>query len=396
MIPIGTDRRLKHTPWVNYALVAANVFDFIFLQRTRSDLPALRIYLLHPDNPELHQFISCMFMHGNWAHLIGNMIFLWVFGNAVNDRLGHVGYVAFYLAGGIFAGIGYVLLSGTAPVLGASGAISAVTGAFLVLFPRVRVMVLLLLFYLLVPIEVSSLFFLLLQFGWNLYASLVQPGGGIAYAAHTTGYVYGMAISAFLLGSKILPREPYDLINLINSWRRRWGYRQAEVGGYTPFGPARRPPVRVGSARKWVRSKTIASEVPQTPQAMEMALRKQIATDHARGDLASAAKGYLQLLQIAPDPILPLNQQLDIANYLMSSFQYAQAAKAYEQFEKYYGDYQYIGDIRLMLGLIYSRYLHQDERAEMYLSRAIPDLLDQNKVELAESELEQVRSRLGR
>ncbi|MCD6378262.1 MAG: rhomboid family intramembrane serine protease, partial [Planctomycetes bacterium] len=153
MIPIGTDRKLKHTPWINYALVAINVFVFVFLQRARSDLPALRIYLLHPNEPELFQFVACMFMHGGWGHLIGNMIFLWVFGNPVNDRLGHVGYLAFYLAGGIFAGIGYVLLSGTAPVLGASGAISAVTGAFLVLFPRVRVMVLLFLFYLLVPIE---------------------------------------------------------------------------------------------------------------------------------------------------------------------------------------------------------------------------------------------------
>jgi len=394
MIPIGTDRRLKHTPWVNYALVAANVFVFIFLQRTRSDLPAMRIYLLHPDNPELHQFISCMFMHGNWAHLIGNMIFLWVFGNAVNDRLGHVGYLAFYLAGGIFAGIGYVLLSGTAPVLGASGAISAVTGAFLVLFPRVRVMVLLFLFYLLVPFEVSSLFFLLLQFGWNLYASLVQPGGGVAYVAHTTGYAYGIIVSAVLLGCKILPREPYDLLSLIRTWRRRWGYRRVVATGYDPFSPMRRPPVRVGSARRWVKSKTVATHTPQSPEAMEMTLRKQIAEDHARGDFASAAQGYLQILQINPDSVLPLNQQLDVANYLMSACQYLQAARAYEQFEKYYKDYQYIGDVRLMLGLIYSRYLHQDERAEMYLSRAIPDLMDQDKIDLARRELEQVRGRL--
>ncbi|MCK4626573.1 MAG: rhomboid family intramembrane serine protease, partial [Phycisphaerae bacterium] len=143
MIPIGTDRRLKHRPWVNYAIVAANIFVFIVLQQTRSDTPGVRTYLLWPDKPEVYQFFSCMFMHGGWGHLLGNMIFLWVFGNAVNDSLGNVGYLAFYLAGGVIAGVGYVLLSGTAPVLGASGAISAVTGAFLVLFPRVRVTVLL-------------------------------------------------------------------------------------------------------------------------------------------------------------------------------------------------------------------------------------------------------------
>ena len=96
-------------------------------------------WMLQPQAPQLHQFFSCMFLHADTVHLLGNMVFLWVFGSAVNDKLGHAGYAAFYLAGGVIAGVGYVLLSGVAPALGASGAIAAVTGAFLVLFPRVRV-----------------------------------------------------------------------------------------------------------------------------------------------------------------------------------------------------------------------------------------------------------------
>ena len=94
----------------------------------------MQMYYLHPDQPEILQFFTSVFLHGSWMHLIGNMIFLWVFGNAVNDRFGHVGYAAFYLAGGVLSGLGYVLLAGQAPVLGASGAISAVTGCYLVLF----------------------------------------------------------------------------------------------------------------------------------------------------------------------------------------------------------------------------------------------------------------------
>ncbi len=390
MIPIGTDRRQKHTPWINYALVAANVFVFIVLQGTKSDTPGVRAYLLQPDMPEVYQFFSCMFMHAGWWHLIGNMIFLWVFGNAVNDSLGHVGYLAFYLAGGIIAGVGYVLLSGTAPVLGASGAISAVTGAFLVLFPRVRVTVLVPLFYILMPFEVSSLLFLLLQFGWNLYASLGQAGGGVAYVAHSSGYVFGIIVAAGVLAIKVVPREPYDLLSLVRTWRRRRSYTQTVAGGYDPFN---RTPS--GPSRRWVSTQTIAAEAPTGPEAAELELRKQISADHARHDFAAAADGYLKLTRITDDALLPMNQQLDVANYLMSARQYPQASDAYERFLNHYGSYEYLGDIRLMLGLIYGRYLHQDKKAEAHLNQAIPDLRESSKVELARNELAEVRRRLG-
>ncbi len=396
MIPIGTDRRLNHTPLVNYILIAVNVFVFVYVQKMRSDLPVLRMYLLHPDRPELHQFFTCVFMHGGWAHLIGNMIFLWVFGNAVNDSFGHVGYLAFYLAGGVIAGVGYVLLSGTAPVLGASGAISAVTGAFLVLFPRVRVTVLMILFYVIVPLEVSSLLFLLLQFIWNMYASAFNYGGGVAYVAHSSGYVFGIAVAAVLLAVKMLPRDEYDLLSLIRNWRRKAGYRQAVADGYDPFNPGRsqtRPPQRRG--RKWVKVKTVETEPSEGPAAEELQLRKQITADHARGDFATAADGYVRLTQISDDALLAQNQQLDVANYLMSSQRYRQAADAYERFAAHYGNYEYMGDIRLMLGLIYSRYLNQDKRAEEYLAQAVTGLSDENKAKLARSELDEVRRRLG-
>ena len=224
-IPIRTDRRLNRTPVANYALIAVNVLVFIFLQNTGHN-PNIRPFLLHPDEPMVHQYFSSMFMHAGWMHLIGHMLFLWVFGNAVNASRGRIGYLAFYLAGGIIAGIGYVLLSGQAPVLGASGAISAVTGAFLVLFPRGRVTVLVLLIYYLLPLEISSLVFLLMQFAWNAYSSLAQSGGTVAYIAHISGYVFGITLAAGLLAAKLLPRDIYDLLSLIRTWRRRLGYRR--------------------------------------------------------------------------------------------------------------------------------------------------------------------------
>ena len=394
MIPIRIDRRLNRTPLINSALIAVNLIVFIFIQGTKSQAPHLRSFLLHPDEPQVFQFFSSMFMHANWAHLIGNMIFLWVFGNAVNDSFGHLGYLAFYLGGGVTAGLGYVVLSGEAPVLGASGAISAVTGAFLVLFPRVRVTVLVFLpFLLLMPFEISSLVFLLLQFVWNVYASTAQTGGGVAYVAHASGYAYGIALAAGLLAMKLLPRDVYDLLSLVRTWRRRHTYRRTVAGGHDPFSLGRSAP-ESAPARRWVRTKTVATEADDGPEARDLQLRREIAEAHARGDFAVAADGYLKLVQLAEDALLPMNQQLDVANHLMSAEQYPAAADAYERFLRHYRNYEYVGDIRLMLGLIYGRYLHQDALAETYLSQAISGLTGSSKLEMAQAELEKVRRRL--
>ncbi|OPX22487.1 MAG: hypothetical protein B1H04_04940 [Planctomycetales bacterium 4484_123] len=395
MIPIRTDRRNEHTPWVNYALIAANVLVFVFVQkmgRAYGSQGGL-FQPLHPDEPTVQHFFTSMFMHGGWDHLLGNMLFLWVFGNAVNDAFGHLGYLAFYLAGGLTAGVGYVVLSGSAPVLGASGAISAVTGAFLVLFPRVRVTVLFIFFYI-VPFEITSLVFLLFQLIWNLYYTVFRlDGGGVAYAAHAAGYVFGIGIVALLLWGRLLPRDVYDLLSLIRTWRRRLGYRRLVSGGYDAFSPGpgrlRRPPPGPGVA-------PALRPVQPTASPREQELRARIAVAHRQRDFATAAGAYLELVQLASDAVLPLPQQLDVANYLMSTHQYPAAADAYERFLRHYSNYEYVGDIRLMLGLLYSRYLRQDERAEMYLARAVPDLFDASKLELAQAELAEVRRRLGR
>jgi len=396
MIPIGTDKRLQRTPWANYALVAANALVFFFFQRMGSGDPRLLPYLLHPSEPRLYQFFSSMFMHADLGHILGNMIFLWVFGNAVNDSLGHAGYLAFYLAGGICAGIGYVLLAGAAPVLGASGAISAVTGAFLVLFPRVRVTVLVVLIYMWFPLQISSLVFLLLQLVWNLYASAAHAGGGVAYAAHASGYVFGIVVAAGLLALRVLPRDVYDLLSLLRNWRRRRSYHQIVARGYDPFGGPTRLHREATGGRPM--GAPVAAEPPPPPPAdgREAELRRGVAEAHRRGDYAAAADAYLELVQVADDPVLPLVQQLDVANTLMSNEQYAAAGDAYERFLARYGRHPHVGDIRLMLGLIYGRYLKQDEKAEAHLSRAVQGLRDANKLELARSELAQVRRRLGR
>lgn len=401
MIPIGTDYQMRGRPWANYALVAANVGLFLLGRHgmTRASIMGISTLMLQPDNPQLHQFFTSMFLHAGWAHLIGNMLFLWIFGNAVNDRFGHLGYLAFYLSGGVLAGVGYLLLSGTAPVLGASGAISAVTGAYLVLLPRTRVTVLFFFFYILTPMEISSLFFLLFQLVYNLVMSLStrvagQYASGVAYAAHSSGYVFGIAVSAALLATRLLPRDPFDLLNLISASRRRSRYRRMATRGFDPFGFVS-PSLRRQSPRK-VKARTVESPPADTPAGRQLQLRKDISTACRRGDLTEAASKYLQLVQIADDALLSLPQQLDVANQLMASNQYPAAADAYERFLKHYGKYEHLADIHLMLGLIYGRYLNQFEQAIEHLELAIKGLEDPGKVELAKTDLARLRSHPSR
>jgi membrane associated rhomboid family serine protease len=390
---------MTRVPWVNYALVAANVGLFLFgMNGMRDNVGRVEAYLLHPDAPVLHQFFSSMFLHGSWGHLIGNMVFLWVFGNAINDRFGHLGYLGFYLAGGVLAGVGYVLLSGQRPALGASGAISAVTGAYLVLLPRVRVTLLVFLLYVLMPIEISSLLFLMFQFVWNLWMSVDaritgQAAGGVAYAAHSSGYLFGIALAIVLLAVRLLPRDARDLLNLIRDWHRRERYRRMVARGYDPFaaGAAYRQPAEAKSRR--VAARTVESATAETETSKELQLRRDIAAACRQHDVALAAELYLRLVQLADDPVLPRTYQLDVANQLMAGEQYAAAADAYERFLRHYGDYEHVADIHLMLGLIYGRYLQHYERAEEMLRLAASGLRDPHKVQLAKAELETVRRR---
>lgn len=399
IIPIRTDYRMSRRPWVNYALMAINVIVFILGYNAASarGMAVIDGWLLHPDAPELYQFFSSMFLHGHWGHLLGNMIFLWVFGNALNDRFGHLGYLTFYLAGGVLAGVGYVLLSGYAPVLGASGAISAITGAYLVLFPRVRVTVLALFIYIL-TFEVSSLYFLLFQFIINMWMSLSpaltgHTGGGVAYAAHSSGYIFGIAVAGGLLALKILPRDVYDLLNLIRTWGRRRGYRRMVQGGHDPFARAgTRGPV---GEKRWVQAQAVDAAPDDSTEARRLQLREQITQACERNDLADAVGKYLQLVQVAEKPILPRQQQLDVANHLMADQRHPAAADAYERFVEHYGNYEYIADIFLMLGLLYGRYLQQYDRAEQFLERAIKTLRDPHKIELARGDLQAVQKHRG-
>ena len=216
MLPIGddnTDRRIA--PLVNYVLIAVNILVFVLLQGMGgnekftyafSTVPAeiltgkdIATGILEPTPvPVYLTLISSMFMHGGWAHLLGNMLFLWVFGDNIENRIGHLRYLAFYLVCGIIASLSHVFVSGSAsliPSLGASGAISGVLGGYMLLFPSRRVRVFMGRGISEVPAFVALGIWIVFQIinGMGMLGG-EETGGGVAYAAHIGGFIAGLAL----------------------------------------------------------------------------------------------------------------------------------------------------------------------------------------------------------
>lgn len=202
MFPIRDHNPAERMPFVTYALMAVNIL--IGLLSFGLDTPALNQfyydYALFPgrlmagDNP--FALISSMFLHGGFMHLAGNMLFLFIFGDNMEDQMGHVPFLLFYLASGIAAGMAQVVAdSGSMiPMVGASGAIAGVMGGYLLLFPKARVDILLILIVFIRTFPVPAWIMLGLWFAMQLLGGFGTPAdeGGVAYWAHAGGFVAGL------------------------------------------------------------------------------------------------------------------------------------------------------------------------------------------------------------
>ena len=211
MFPIGDDNSArKLVPVVTYALVALNILVFLFeliagdaFIVTWAFVPSR--FLASPAGDFVTIFTS-MFMHGGWLHIGGNMLYLWIFGDNVEDRFGHLRYLIFYLICGVAATFTQLAFSigSDIPNLGASGAIAGVLGAYVLLFPRRRVTVLL--GFLVVPMPALAVigFWIVLQF-FNSIGSIAAYAdtGGVAYMAHIGGFFAGLVLALVLRGKRV-------------------------------------------------------------------------------------------------------------------------------------------------------------------------------------------------
>src|SRR5687767_11854617 len=240
VFPLYDDNTGRTTiPWVNYAFIALNILVFVLLQRLGTDTDFTYSFSTVPgeimsgsdiqteprivETPTGQQFqlpglgytpfvyltlFTSMFMHGGLAHIAGNMLFLWIFGDNIEDRLGHVRYVIFYLLCGVIASLAHVFTTGVlasqessmlVPSLGASGAISGVLGGYILLHPKRRVTVILFRFLTDVPAYVAIGLWFLFQLisGLGMLGGGSQQGG-VAYAAHIGGFIAGLVLIKFL------------------------------------------------------------------------------------------------------------------------------------------------------------------------------------------------------
>jgi membrane associated rhomboid family serine protease len=219
MLPLSDGLPARRFPIVTLAIIAANFAVWVLyeLPHLDSSVHQASFYPCTVDGscsgpePWGISWFTSMFLHGSWDHILGNMLFLAVFGKNVEDAFGHLGYLGLYLAGGFVATMtqtAMTLLAGTAadaqvPNLGASGAIAAVLGAYFVLFPTSRVLGLIGIF----PVRISAWFFLGFWFLYQLYEANFgifeagAHGGGVAFFAHVGGFVFGALVASLLARS---------------------------------------------------------------------------------------------------------------------------------------------------------------------------------------------------
>jgi membrane associated rhomboid family serine protease len=243
MLPLRDNIPTGRTAYVTYALIAANVLVYFLWQRGGFALgdpnnahyicqlqgyaaiprevthPGTQVLIANgcPNSPTASPYLTiftAMFMHGGLLHLGGNMLFLWIFGNNVEDAMGPVKYIVFYLLGGVAALVLQVVFdpNSTVPTLGASGAIAAVLGGYLLLFPRAKVVTVIFIVFFFTILELPAL--LVLGF-WFVEQALfaansigtMGSGGGVAYFAHVGGFVFGLAAVKALANQKRVDRQ---------------------------------------------------------------------------------------------------------------------------------------------------------------------------------------------
>jgi len=236
MFPIGDDNsEITITPYVNYLFIGINVLVFVLLQQLGSNDAFSYAFSLVPREvtsgvdltgvipvtnsagqvlgeiqhfqtplPVYFNFLSSMFMHGDIMHIFGNMLFLWIFGDNLENLLGHLRFAVFYLVCGFAAALAQVVMepSSAIPMLGASGAISGVLGGYLVLFPKREVRAIIFNFLTTVPAFVA----LGLWIGYQILLGFLAPAGqgGVAYAAHIGGFIAGVVlVKVFAIGRRV-------------------------------------------------------------------------------------------------------------------------------------------------------------------------------------------------
>jgi membrane associated rhomboid family serine protease len=202
MFPVSDVIPSRRTPVVTIGLIVLNSLVFLYelrLDPREMDVLA-RSFGVVPEDPSLRGLLATTFLHDGWIHVVGNMLYLWIFGDNVEDALGHAGFLLFYVGAGAAAALAHTALNpgSSVPLIGASGAVAAVMGAYFVLYPRSKVLTAIFLVLYMDIVEVPAIFFLGMWLILQLLVGLTSMGtaaaGGVAFGAHLAGFCLGLLI----------------------------------------------------------------------------------------------------------------------------------------------------------------------------------------------------------
>lgn len=385
LIPLGTDRRLSRPTVVTHWLIGANVAFFV-AQILLSALgpkqaeSILQSIWLDPQGVTPWGFLTYQFLHGGVLHLVGNMIFLYVFGPNIEDRLRRVGFLIFYLVGGVAAG-GLHILFEKSPVIGASGSIAAVTGAYFVLFPRTHIKTLVF-FFIIGVFQIPATWFIGFAIAKDIFLS-AGDATGVAHLAHIGGYLYGGGLSFALLASGRLRHEDFDLFNLGRQAHRRRQFKSQVQKGAGPWEDR-------SGARRTEEQKQPMESKPSAREEAIMSRRREVASLIADGNISAAADSYTQMLREHGPVSMNQRAQLELANHFFQNDQPEQAARAYRLYLDRARPDAESARVKLMLGLLYTRYLNRPEDARPLLRKARSEVTDTQQRELAEMLLQEL------
>jgi membrane associated rhomboid family serine protease len=393
LLPIRTETSVRHQPVANILLITLNVLVYLVmdygLRRASVDYKE-RYFVLDGEAPRLFQYLTYQFAHADAWHLAGNMLFLWVFGNAVNAKFGGVPYVLFYIAGGVFAALGFNYVEPGHGLLGASGSIAAVTTAYLVLFPRSHVTVLYVFFFIgFINVPATIIIGVKIILWDNLVAPSIGGGSNVAYTAHMAGYFFGFFAALVMLLFRALPRDQFDLLAVVKRWNQRRAHAAAmadpRARAQAQFGRvARVVPPDPRQQAEWARKLDERTE-----------LRARIAELILAGDMAAATTEYDRLVAVDPEQCMSADQQMALGRAYYGTGRHPQAAAAFERFLNCYRQSPDANEVRLLLGIINARELKRYEAAERLFTEAVARATNPSRRELAERWLGEVRALRG-
>jgi len=393
LLPLSVDNPLRRHPLANYALLAANILVFLTVYPAGPEAAATEArFALHTPPSAMfrwHQLLTYAFLHSSWPHIIGNMLILWIFGNSLNDRLGHLGYVVFYLGAAAVAGLGQILAS-QAPsfCVGASGAVFAVLGGYLVLYPLNEVR---LFYWIIIRVGiayVSAWWIVALWIAENVLMSILSPESGIAYAAHLIGFGAGAGTVLLLITTGLMKREGIDVI----SWfthklpdGRRWTREFIPIdSGAPPLASERRPEAAIP------RGEMPDLAMPGFVDA-DGAMRQELLHAVGVGDMDSALALYEHYTAASPEAVLPLPALVTLGNWYLRSNRFSEAFETWRRAVAQHPADPLVPAIRFSMGMVLSRHLGRPEAALSHLSAALEGLRNADQARMARREIARLR-----